>query len=221
MKVEWKDLERVLREQEPQQMAALEEHARACEACRAELEAWQEISAAARTMKREWSSPHLWPQIRERLEAEARAEAERQQRWSFGWLWQGFSAHWQLAAATVALLAVTLTGTWMIVRHATGPKPGPRDNALLNDPAFIEVEKAEAAYAQAIENLSKQAEQKLQKADTPILANYREKLLVLDSAIAECRRQIERNKFNAHLRSELMSSYMEKKKTLEEVLGED
>jgi len=52
------------------------------------------------------------------------------------------------------------------------------------------------------------------------MANYREKLLVLDSAIAECRAQLEQNSFNAHLRRELLSIYQMKHATLTEVLQE-
>jgi hypothetical protein len=74
MKVECKDLERVLREQEPGEMAALEVHARECGACRAELEAWNDLSEAAPTLQRREESPRLWANIRARLEEEARAE---------------------------------------------------------------------------------------------------------------------------------------------------
>jgi len=223
MKVECKDLERVLREQKPEEMAALEEHARACAACRAELEAWNEMGAAARTMRREWSSPHLWPQIRARLEAAARAEAEQKARWSFAWMWQGLTAHWQVAAATLALLAVTLTGTWMLLRRQpAGPATTTNgQRRLLTERALKEIETSEAAYVQSIEKLSDLAGQKLDKADTPLLVNYGEKLLVLDAAITECRQQIERNRYNAHLRQELRSIYQEKQRTLEEVLRED
>ena len=74
---------------------------------------------------------------------------------------------------------------------------------------------------QSIEKLAVLAQPKLSKANTPLLANYREKLLVLDAAIADCRRQTEGNKYNAHLRRELTAMYQEKQRTLEEVLRED
>jgi hypothetical protein len=53
------------------------------------------------------------------------------------------------------------------------------------------------------------------------MMSYREKLLLLDSAIAECRAQIERNRFNARLRQELLSLYQEKQRTLQQVMKED
>lgn len=222
MKVECKDLERVLREQEPAEMAALTVHVKDCAACRAELEVWNELSMAAQTLQRREESPWLWTKIQARLEAEARTEAERKARWSFSGLWQGFTAHWQMATATLALVAVTVTGAWMLTRRTT-PMPVTEEagRRLLTDKALKETEAAETAYVQSIEKLAALAQPKLAKADTPLLVNYREKLLLLDAAIAECRRQAEGNKYNAHLRQELTSMYQEKQRTLQEVLRED
>ncbi len=46
MNVECKDLERVLREQEPAEMAALAAHGKECAACRAELEECADLVGA-------------------------------------------------------------------------------------------------------------------------------------------------------------------------------
>ena len=222
MKVDCKDLERVLREQEPAELAALEQHAKECTACAEELEAWNEISVAARSMQRSDEAPWLWTRVRAQLEAEARAEQERSARWSFAWLWQGFAAHWQMATATVALVALTVTGVWMLNHRAANvPVAEDAQRRLLTDKALKETESAEAVYVQSIEKLAALAQPKLAKADTPLLANYREKLLVLDAAIADCRRQAEGNKYNAHVRLELTAMYQEKQRTLEAVLRED
>ena len=222
MKVECKDLERVLREQEPAELAALEEHAKKCAACGAELEAWNELSVSARAMQHREENPQLWASIRARLEEEARAEQERNARWSFAWLWQGFAAHWQVAAATVALLALTVTSAWMLnQRTSPGPVTPDAERRLLTDQALKETETAEATYVQSIEKLAALAQPKLAKADTPLVVNYREKLLLLDAAIADCRKQTEANKYNSHLRRELTAMYQEKQRTLEEVLRED
>jgi hypothetical protein len=51
--------------------------------------------------------------------------------------------------------------------------------------------------------------------------SYREKLTLLDTAIAECRAQVERNRHNAHLRRELLDIYAEKQRTLQQVLQEE
>ena len=222
MKFECKDLERVLREQVPAEMTALAAHAKECAACRAELEEWNELSVAARTLQRREEAPWLWTKIQARLEAEARAEQDRAERWSFAWMWQGFAAHWQMAAATVALVALTVTSAWMLTQRPTpGPVTPEAERRLLTDKTLKETETAEAAYVQSIEKLAALAQPKLANANTPLLANYREKLLVLYAAIAECRRQTEGNRYNAHLRRELTAMYQEKQRTLEEALREN
>ena len=50
--------------------------------------------------------------------------------------------------------------------------------------------------------------------------SYHEKLLMIDSAIAECRAEINQNRYNAHLRQQLLAMYGEKKRTLEDLLKE-
>ena len=65
------------------------------------------------------------------------------------------------------------------------------------------------------------AEPRVQEADSPLMMSYREKLLLLDGAIAECRARIDRNRFNARLRRELLSLYREKERTLQQVMKED
>jgi hypothetical protein len=92
---------------------------------------------------------------------------------------------------------------------------------LLTERALRDVEGAETAYTQSIDALAKLAGARLEDPASPLLSSYREKLVVLDAAIAECRAQIARNRFNAHLRRELLSIYREKQRTLEQVLGEE
>jgi hypothetical protein len=48
--------------------------------------------------------------------------------------------------------------------------------------------------------------------------SYREKLMVLDSAIGELRAQAGENPSNAHLRYQLLAMYREKQDTLREIL---
>src|SRR5579862_7506621 len=93
-------------------MAALERHAQTCPACQTELVLWREISAAAVTMKKEWASPALWPRISEALENEL-AQPRGWRAW-----FRGHSAspvlRWQLAVATIAILAVSGTTAWFM-----------------------------------------------------------------------------------------------------------
>jgi len=50
--------------------------------------------------------------------------------------------------------------------------------------------------------------------------NYREKLDVLDSAITELKASIEQNRYNTHLRRELLAIYKEKQQTLQNLMKE-
>ena len=52
------------------------------------------------------------------------------------------------------------------------------------------------------------------------MVSYKEKLMLLDDAIAECQQNIEQNRKNAHLRKQLLAIYLEKQQTLREVLRE-
>ena len=83
------------------------------------------------------------------------------------------------------------------------------------------VESSEAEYVASIEKLAAVARPLLDDPRSPLVASYREKLQLLDAAIVECRGAIERNRFNAHLRRELLSIYQEKQRTLSALLEEE
>ena len=216
-KFDCSNLEQALREESPELISALEQHATTCASCRAELGIWREISAAALTMHKEWDSPALWPRIESSLQAEiARPGSWRS--WISG-LNIGRQVRWQMALATLVLVAVSGMGAWYLLhRNAI---VATNDAHLLTDQAVQEVEQAQKNYEQSIDKLAKLAEPKLNAAATPLLVNYREKLNLLDAAISECRTNLERNHANAYLRSELLSFYQEKQQTLQQVLREE
>ena len=172
----------------------------------------EEISRAARGLRREWESPHLWPRIQAALAAEAAGAEQRR-------------AHARVraqltlaAAAAVLVLGVTV---FLRVRGPQPAVPPEVERRLLTERALREVERTEGDYVRSIDALSRVAESKVEEADSPLLMSYREKLLLLDSAIAECRTRIDRNRFNARLRQELLSLYQEKQRTLQRVVKED
>lgn len=220
MKIECKDLERVLREQEPSSLEALARHAESCAGCARELRLWNEISVAARHMQKSWDSPSLWPRIQQAL-VQSQAAAREPRVGSLGWLWGSFARNWQVAAAALALLVITASGAWMLL-HNPGPAVEP-DTAkrLLNEQAVGEVEAAEAAYIKSLEKLSALAGPRIEHPTTPLMVSYREKLLLLDAAIAECRANIDQNRWNAHLRQELLEIYQQKQRTLQDIVREE
>jgi hypothetical protein len=211
-----RDLERALRTEDPELRAAVEEHARECVPCAAQLSQWRQIAAAAPSLKKSWDSPELWPRIRHRLAEESQRGAPA----AAGGSWLRLLP----AAAIVALFAIATAGLW-VFRNSGGRDPltsrwqTTRD-PLLTEKAVDEVEAAEKTYLDSIDNLSRLAGPRLATASSPLMVNYREKLDVLDSAIAELKSSIDQNRFNTHLRRELLAVYKEKQRTLQELMKE-
>jgi hypothetical protein len=190
------DLERALRS--PELMPDAKAHAERCEHCREELYLWSEISRIAPQLHHEWESPSLWPRIRAGLEA---GEVARR-RASF---WQ-----WPMAAAALVAMALVLSLPW---------KSGkPHNREFLTVEALHDVQRAEAAYLRAIEKLSVLARPGLEHSPAPLAAAYREKLVVLDSGIADVKANLASNQYNVYLQNQLASLYREKQRTLEEWL---
>jgi hypothetical protein len=208
------DLEQALRGDDPALGIAFRTHALACEACREELALWDGISAAAPGLRKEWPSPELAARIRADLRSPVRP------------MWRPPTAVFVALAAAACLVIGLLIWQQRSPDPATGGvatavPPDLEAERLMSEKALAEVEQAQKAYVQAIDALSKVAAPRLANEGSAVFSAYREKLLVLDSAIEECRAQAEQNRFNAHLRLELLSIYQEKQRTLESLLHED
>jgi len=208
-----KDCQRIFLDGTPEEWKALESHAANCPACGEELRSWKNLSVAARDLHQEWDSPSLWPRIEQAL-SQHPARDSWWQRLVGSW---GFDAlPWQTAAAALLLVALTSSAMWFVVHSKTPSLPG--NQALLNDMTVKDVERAQADYERAIDKLDAEARPQLETSSTPLMANYREKLLVLDSAIADLKSQAVINPANGHLRRQLLAMYREKQDTLELVL---
>jgi hypothetical protein len=92
-----------------------------------------------------------------------------------------------------------------------------RRQRLLTEDALAAIERSEAQYVQAIDELTRLTAPRLEMPDSPLLVNLRERLELIDAAIVEYRAEIDRNRFNAHLRQQLLWIYQEKRRTLEQV----
>ena len=161
-----------------------------------------EISAAARTMHATWASDSLLPRIQRAIDAEHRRERFQL---------------WQLAAAVTILAALAALG-WYAQRRV---HENEFNQKILQDAALEQVERAEREHVAAIDRLEKVAGPKLEQSQSPLMVSYKEKLMLLDDAIAECQAGIRTNRQNAHLRRQLVSIYGEKQRTLQDVLREE
>jgi hypothetical protein len=215
MTISCNDRERIFLDGTPEEWATLESHSMDCAACAEEVRAWKNLSCAASELHQEWDSPALWPRIEQALAQQS--VAAKHTRWQrFFGSWNLASLQWQTAAAALLLVALTVSSIWFMANLRTHTIPD--NQALLNDRTVRDVEHAEAAYERAIDKLDAQARPQLQNSSAPLLANYREKLLVLDGAIADLKSQASINPANGHVRRELLAMYREKQDTLEQVL---
>ncbi|HKW62272.1 MAG TPA: hypothetical protein VJN89_06975 [Candidatus Acidoferrum sp.] len=219
MNVTCKDRERIFEDGAAAEWAALEAHAASCAACAEEVRAWKSLSVAAKELQDYSASPELWTRIERALIEEDARSARRPERKRWFSFLPAFSAGWQTALAGALVLILTVSVSWMVFR---GPTPTVKverpDSSLLKSAALKEVESTEKAYEKAIDKLAAEAKPQLEDPSTPLMANYHEKLLVLDSAIDDLRVQAGLNPSNAQLRHQLLAMYQEKQETLEEVL---
>jgi hypothetical protein len=88
---------------------------------------------------------------------------------------------------------------------------------LLTEDALAAIEQSEARYIQAIDELTRLTAPRLDMPDSPLLVNLQERLAIIDAAITEYKAEIARNRFNAHLRRQLLWIYQEKRRTLEQI----
>ncbi|HEX8253018.1 MAG TPA: hypothetical protein VF846_07730 [Thermoanaerobaculia bacterium] len=202
--IDCKDLDDLLFDASPLAMETAARHAAECRPCSASLASWNDISATAQSMHKSWDNDLLWPRIERSLRDEQRRRPARKIR-SF---------------AAAAILTIGLGGTmFYALRVQTHEAAFDRD--ILRITALDDVERAERAHLAAIDKLENLAEAKLEDAQTPLIVSYKEKLMLLDDAIAECEANIDQNRQNAHLRKQLLSMYSEKQQTLRDVLRED
>jgi len=216
MNVTCSERERIFEDGTRAEWAALETHAASCPFCTEEIRGWKSLSVAAKELREYSDSPSFWPRIERAFAEEAARNAQRAERKSWFWFLPSFSAAWQTALAGALVLVLTISGGW-IYFHRPIQKID-NDKSLLKSSALNEVEAAESSYERAIDKLAAEAKPQLENPATPLLANYHEKLLVLDSAIAELRAQAGLNPSNAQLRYQLLAMYQEKQRALEEVL---
>jgi hypothetical protein len=214
MNITCQDRDRIFLDGTAAEWTALEQHATNCAECAEELRAWRSLSVAADELRECQDHPGLWARIASALEEQGQRKPGF---WAKLTTWKGMSLGWQTALAGALALLLAVSGAYVIRhRHDPGGDLGP--NKLLKNSALAEVERTEREYMKAIDRLSADAKPQLDSPTSPLLASYREKLVLLDSAIDELKLETEQNPSNAHLRYQLLAMYQEKQQTLQDVL---
>jgi len=203
MNIDCTRMDDLLYDASPLAMETAAKHARECADCAEKLAAWNEIGDIARSLQTTWQNDMLWPRIERSLPKGRRSPAQ--------WLWR---------AAAAAMLILSL-GSTMFYALRVQTHQAAFDREILRLGALDEVERAERVHLQAIDRLEELAETRLDEAKSPVMVSYKEKLMLLDDAIAECEQNIEQNRQNAHLRRQLLAMYTEKQQTLQDVLREE
>jgi len=202
MTIKCTDIDHLLMEGDELALATAAKHAEGCAACSAKLADWNDISATARGMRASWDNDLLWPRVERAIARERR---------------RGWTQLWQVAAA-LAIFAGIAAVAWITTERLRMKE---FDRVIFTADAVDEVDKAQKSHVAAIDRLEKLAEPRLETPETPLMVSYKEKLMLLDDAIAECQTGIERNRNNAHLRKQLLAIYSEKQRTLQDVLREE
>ena len=202
MNINCNNIDDLLLEGDPRSMELAAQHARRCPECAARLAEWNDISETAQALQADWRSDMLWPRIQRSLAADRRSRL--------------LQTAWRVAAAVILVVGMG-AGSWFAARHS---QEAAFERHLMSASALDEVEQAEKAHLTAIEHLEKVADTKIEANNSPLMVSYKEKLMLLDDAIAECQTNIDQNRQNAHLRKQLLAIYTEKQRTLEQVMRE-
>jgi hypothetical protein len=192
-------LDDLLLQSDPLSLEMAARHAATCPACAEALATWNDISATARSMRTTWTNELFLPRIERSIRDRQHPRL----------LWQ--------VAASFLLAALIGGGVWLGMSRYNREQ---FDAHILKINALDEVELAERAHLAAIDRLEKVTQPKIDQ-PTPLMISYKEKLMVLDDAIAQCQTAIDHNRQNAHLREQLLAIYSEKQRTLQDVQREE
>jgi hypothetical protein len=184
-----------------------QKHAEGCEECRKNAAEDEKIMAAARELGRRGriEAPGLWERIEKDL-----VKLGSSRRFGRSWILKPV-----LLAPITAGLLLALGGGLYFTLH---PRWTGISSGLLAHDALVKVEKAEAQYLRAIEDLEKKALPQTSRMDLELRFLYKDRLATIDAQIEHCREALETNPANAHIRRYMMAALQDKKETLSELL---
>jgi hypothetical protein len=182
----------------PDERAALEAHLTACAECRAVLDDLERVVSRARTLDDRLPERDLWPGIAERIGR--RRAAPR--RWTFSLP--------QLAAASIALMALSGGAGWLL-------RPGTTGTPFVARPAAPPVirnasdRRARAGgYDEAVADLERVLESGRGRLDSSTVRVLERNLATIDSALVQARRAVAADSANVYLNSHLAETMRRK-----------
>lgn len=110
-------------------------------------------------------------------------------------------------AASFLLPLLLLGGYFLLI------KPG-RSSGLLTQKALTRIEQVEAEYMKAIAQLEQVVEPGIHSMDVELALRYRDRLETIDEQIDLCKKELEENPKNTHIRRYLLAALQDKKQTL-------
>jgi anti-sigma factor RsiW len=186
---------------------ALEQHLAGCEACRATMEELRAVVARAGSLEDQPPARDLWSGIADRIGSGA-AERKGAGRWRALRLTLTVP---QLAAAAVALMAVSAGGVWLAgSRQAPTPVVSSRPAAGASLTGVAPISLAEGPYQSAVRDLEKVLKQGRGRLDTATVRVLEHDLRLIDGAIAECRRALAADPASAYLNAHLAETMQQK-----------
>ena len=176
-------------------------HLGVCAECAAAEQRLRALLAAAGALPAIEPPADVWQNV------QARTTGARPSRRAVLW-----SYRYQLAAAAVVLMLLSSALTMAVLRRSTPAAPEPNSVATL-----VAVANAEQDYARVARDLESALNRRT-SLDSATIRIVRENLLVMDRAIAEARKALEKSPNNAELTRLVSTTYRRKINLLERTL---
>ena len=175
----------------PAERNAVAEHARSCDACRADLEAAETLASPLAALARDIEPPtNLWPGVAHRIRP----------------------APWRRRAMAVAAVLLLMAGSSALTAVLLERRSAP--SAAGNGQAVAEI--IEAQYAPRVEALHALLARERATLDPATVATIERNLAVIDRAITESRAALARDPSNPDLRALFRTSQAQRVALLEQ-----
>lgn|SRR5574341_292745 len=187
----------------------MDEHLGTCGACQETLEQLRAVVARAASLEDSGPERDLWPGVAERIGAAGPAAGQ-----AAGGGWRRLRLVLtvpQLAAAAVALMAVSAGSVWLakprrpIMQQAAVPSARSPATATIAPVSLVE-----GAYESAVRDLERVLAERRGRLDTATVRVLEQNLRTIDRAIAECRRALAADPASPYLNAHLAQTMKQK-----------